>query len=60
MIHYPIPVHLQEAYADAGYKRGDFPVAEGVAAKILSLPMFPHMSRDQVATVCACLAKAVA
>ena len=52
LIHYPIPVHLQEAYADAGYKKGDLPVAERVADEILSLPMFPHMSEEQVGYVC--------
>jgi dTDP-4-amino-4,6-dideoxygalactose transaminase len=46
-IHYPIPLHLQKAYAHLGYKSGDFPVAERVALEILSLPMFPQLSRDQ-------------
>ncbi len=55
LIHYPIPVHLQEAYDDAGYKKGDFPVAEKVADEILSLPMFPHMTKEQVSYVCQCL-----
>src|SRR3989338_7285865 len=52
LIHYPIPLHLQEAYADLGYKRGDFPVSEKIAKEILSLPMFPHMRKDQVEYVC--------
>jgi dTDP-4-amino-4,6-dideoxygalactose transaminase len=51
LIHYPIPVHLQEAYADAGCKKGSFPVAERIADEILSLPLFPHMTEDQVKTV---------
>lgn len=51
LIHYPIPVHLQEAYRDAGYKAGDFPVAEKIADEILSLPLFPHMTADQVKEV---------
>ena len=55
LIHYPIPLHLQEAYADAGYKQGDFPVAEKVASEILSLPLFPHMTTDQVKEVVAAL-----
>ncbi|MEW5894589.1 MAG: DegT/DnrJ/EryC1/StrS family aminotransferase [Candidatus Omnitrophota bacterium] len=55
LIHYPIPIHLQEAYKDAGYKKGDFPVTEKIAGEIISLPMFPHMSREQVKYVCDCL-----
>jgi dTDP-4-amino-4,6-dideoxygalactose transaminase len=46
-IHYPVPLHLQKAYAHLGHKKGDFPVTERVAAEIISLPMFPQMSRDQ-------------
>ncbi len=52
LIHYPIPLHLQDAYAELGHKRGDFPVSESVADEILSLPMFPHMSKEQVEYVC--------
>lgn len=48
IIHYPIPIHLQPAYANSGYKEGDFPVAETVCKEILSLPMFPYMRRRQV------------
>ncbi len=48
LIHYPIPLHMQEAYADLGYKQGDFPVAEHVAQNILSLPMFPHITQEQI------------
>lgn len=51
LIHYPIPLHLQEAYSDLGYKKGNFPVAEKTANEILSLPMFPHMVREQVEVV---------
>jgi len=43
-IHYPIPLHLQKAYANFPYKKGDFPVTERVAAEILSLPMFPELT----------------
>jgi dTDP-4-amino-4,6-dideoxygalactose transaminase len=46
-IHYPIPLHLLEAYKELGFRRGDFPVTERVAAHVLSLPMFPGLSRDQ-------------
>ena len=51
LIHYPIPLHLQEAYADLGYKKGSFPVAEMVANDIMSLPMFPHMGKEQIEVV---------
>jgi dTDP-4-amino-4,6-dideoxygalactose transaminase len=47
-IHYPIPVHLQPAYRDLGYTRGDFPVAERIAAEVLSLPMFPELTAPQL------------
>jgi len=47
-IHYPIPIHLQPAYKDLGYKRGDFPVTEGLARRILSLPMYAELTSDQV------------
>jgi dTDP-4-amino-4,6-dideoxygalactose transaminase len=46
-IHYPIPLHLQQAYRSKGYARGDFPVCEGIAARIVSLPMFPQLTYAQ-------------
>ena len=46
-IHYPIPIHLQDAYASMGWKRGDFPETEAAAAEILSLPMFAGLTADQ-------------
>lgn len=52
-LHYPIPVHLQEAHADLGYKVGDFPQSEAAAREVLSLPMFPEMTTSQVETVVA-------
>lgn len=52
-IHYPIPVHLQPAHSDLGYRRGDFPVSEEVALQVLSLPMFPEMTTEQVQQVAA-------
>jgi dTDP-4-amino-4,6-dideoxygalactose transaminase len=47
-LHYPIPVHLQEAFVDQGYQRGYLPITEQVADTLLSLPMFPHMRDEQV------------
>lgn len=47
-LHYPIPIHLQKAYKDLGYKKGDFPVSEKLADEILSLPMFPELEESQV------------
>jgi dTDP-4-amino-4,6-dideoxygalactose transaminase len=52
LIHYPIPIHLQKAYAHLGYKEGDFPVSEAAAKRILSLPMFPELSDEQIMYVC--------
>ncbi|MDM7925132.1 MAG: DegT/DnrJ/EryC1/StrS family aminotransferase [bacterium] len=47
-LHYPIPLHLQEAYKGLGYKKGDFPVSEKQAEEILSLPMFPELTEEQI------------
>lgn len=47
-VHYPVPIHLQEAYRDVGYRRGDFPVTEACADEILSLPMYPELRQDEV------------
>jgi len=55
LIHYPIPLHMQEAYAELGYKKGAFPVAEKTATEILSLPMFPHMTKEQIQAVVSAL-----
>jgi dTDP-4-amino-4,6-dideoxygalactose transaminase len=46
-IHYPVPLHLQKAYANFGYKEGDFPVTEKIASEILSLPMYPQLDAEQ-------------
>jgi len=50
-IHYPIPLHLQKAYRNLGYQRGDFPITEKVASEILSLPMYPQMTRFELDNV---------
>jgi dTDP-4-amino-4,6-dideoxygalactose transaminase len=50
-LHYPVPLHQQKAYATLGYKTGDFPVTEKAAAEILSLPMFPGLTEDQIKAV---------
>ena len=50
-IHYPIPVHLQEAYSSLGLGKGSFPVAERCAEEFISLPMFPELTQDQIETV---------
>ncbi len=54
-LHYPIPLHLQDAYRGLEWNTGDFPEAERAAAAILSLPMFPHLTEDQVDCVCGAL-----
>lgn len=47
-LHYPVPLHLQKAYSYQGYKEGDFPVTESVAKRLLSLPMFPELTKAQI------------
>lgn len=51
LIHYPIPPHLQQAYKDLGFRKGDFPIAEEIADTCLSLPLWPGMKRDDVESV---------
>ncbi|HEV7844076.1 MAG TPA: DegT/DnrJ/EryC1/StrS family aminotransferase, partial [Pyrinomonadaceae bacterium] len=50
-IHYPVPIHLQPAYAFLGYERGSFPETERQAARVLSLPMFPELTDEQIKVV---------
>jgi len=58
-LHYPVPLHLQEAYQHLGYAEGAFPAAESVAKHLLSLPMFAELTDAQVDYVCECLVRAV-
>ena len=58
-IHYPVPVHLQEAYASLGHRRGAFPVAERCAAEFVSLPMFPELTSGQIDAVVQAVATAL-
>ena len=54
-LHYPTPVHLQQAYAHLGYQAGDFPVTEAIGRECLSLPLFPEMTDEQQDAVVAAL-----
>lgn len=58
-IHYPVPIHLQEACQHLGYRAGDFPVTERAAQRILSLPMYPELTDDQIDYVCETLVASV-
>jgi dTDP-4-amino-4,6-dideoxygalactose transaminase len=51
LIHYPIPPHLQGAYADMGLREGAFPVSEAIHREVLSLPIGPHLGPEQVDAV---------
>jgi dTDP-4-amino-4,6-dideoxygalactose transaminase len=60
LVHYPIPAHLSDAYADLGYGPGDFPLTERLARTLLSLPLYPQMPAAAVDRVCDTIARAVA
>jgi perosamine synthetase len=51
-IHYPIPIHLQPCYKDFGYSRGDYPNSERLSDTVLSLPMYPDLSKDEIEYIC--------
>ncbi|RME34952.1 MAG: hypothetical protein D6793_07925, partial [Thermoflexia bacterium] len=51
LIHYPVPVHLQPAYADLGHGEGSLPVTETLAREVLSLPMYPELTDGEVRAV---------
>ena len=50
-VHYPTPIHLQDAYRDLGHGENDFPVSEGLAKRMLSLPMFPELTEEEIVNV---------
>jgi dTDP-4-amino-4,6-dideoxygalactose transaminase len=51
MIYYPVPLHLQAAYKDLGMKPGSLPVAEEAAREVLSLPLYPELTEEQIKIV---------
>jgi UDP-2-acetamido-2-deoxy-ribo-hexuluronate aminotransferase len=51
-VHYPMPLHLQEAFADLGYKKGDFPISEEMSEKVVSLPMCAYKTDAEIEEVC--------
>jgi dTDP-4-amino-4,6-dideoxygalactose transaminase len=56
-VHYPIPIHLQEACRSLGYTEGAFPIAENLAEEFLSLPMFPELTEEQTEYVARCVSE---
>jgi dTDP-4-amino-4,6-dideoxygalactose transaminase len=58
-VHYPVPIHLQEACRNLGYTPGAFPVAENLAEEFLSLPMFSELTEEQIEYVVRCISEAV-
>jgi dTDP-4-amino-4,6-dideoxygalactose transaminase len=59
-VHYPAPIHRLKAYAHLGRGPGSFPASEAICEKILSLPMYPEMGRDEVDAVAAALRQVMA
>jgi len=58
-VHYPIPLHLQPIFVDLGYKKGDFPVSEKVSEEVLSLPVHPYLSQQDITSVVDALGEAL-
>jgi dTDP-4-amino-4,6-dideoxygalactose transaminase len=58
-LHYPVPLHLQEAYAGLGDKKGAFPVSEQVSSRLLSLPMHPYITNEEIDRVASVLSEAL-
>jgi dTDP-4-amino-4,6-dideoxygalactose transaminase len=59
-VHYPVPLHLLQAYKYLGYKSGDFPVSEQASQEIISLPLYPELTEIQIETVVNCIKKSFA
>ncbi len=58
-VHYPLPIHLQKAYSYLGYREGDFPVSELVSKEIVSLPMHPFLSDEDIRYIVDCVKKSI-
>jgi dTDP-4-amino-4,6-dideoxygalactose transaminase len=54
-VHYPVPIHLQKAYAHLGYRAGDLPVTEALCERCLALPIYPELSKEKISTVASSL-----
>jgi dTDP-4-amino-4,6-dideoxygalactose transaminase len=58
-VHYPVPIHLQDACRNLGYSKGAFPIAENLAEEFVSLPMFPELTEEQIEYVAQCVSEVV-
>ena len=52
-VYYPTPLHLQTAFADLGYEKGDFSVSEDCSSRIFSIPMHPYLTNEEQSKICA-------
>lgn len=55
LVHYPIPIHMQKAYADNGWIKGDFPVAEYISDHELSIPLYPGLKTEEIDYIISCI-----